>query len=205
VFFGSVESAGLEIRAAKGGSRIVSGSFPYNSRAVLSDGGKSGRPRKEYFANDAFKYSVETGDLDIHFLSGHDFGKALASRNSGSLTLQNTSEALLFEAELSADVLATSHGQDFIRMMSAGLVGGISPGFRLPAQATVPDAEEVFEEDPSEGRALIRKINQAVLYELSAVTRPAYSETSVDVESRNWQPTARIQTNRANPRYRWRL
>ncbi|MGO4843074.1 HK97 family phage prohead protease, partial [Rhizobiaceae sp. 2RAB30] len=73
---------------------------------------------------------------------------------------------------------------------AAGLIVGLSPGFRIPPPAAVPteDAEKVEEEDPSEGRALIRTIFQALLFELSVVTAAAYLEAQV--EARNWTPTA---------------
>lgn len=198
----------LEVRASKGGGRVISGSFPYGKTATLSDGGRNGgRPRKERFKPGAFKYSVETSELDIHFLSGHDFGKALASRNSGSLILEDTPEALTFEARLSEEVLSTSHGKDFMAMLSAGLIGGISPGFRLPPPRTVPNAETIEDEDPALGTAIIRTVNEALLFELSAVTRPAYSETQV--EARSWELTQLSAPSDINcthsPRYRWRL
>lgn len=47
---------------------------------------------------------------------------------------------------------------DALAALAAGLIVGISPDFRIPPQQTVPNAEEVTEEDPSEGRALIRTI-----------------------------------------------
>jgi len=196
----------LEIRR-KGGSNSISGSFPYNSMATLSDGGRRGRPRKERFKSGAFEYSVDSPDQEIHLLVGHDFGQPLASKLSGSLSFENTRSALLFEATLSDEVLGTSHGKDAMALLSAGLVGGISPGFRIPPERTVPGAETIEEEDPSEGTAIVRTINDAILYELSLVTRPAYDQTQV--EARNWKPTAHREINctdaRLNPKFRWRL
>ncbi|MCB1699622.1 MAG: HK97 family phage prohead protease [Halioglobus sp.] len=207
MFHGYAHGA-LEVRARKGGGATVRGRLPYGpkSKATLSDGGRrGGRPRKEYFKSHAFKHSVEVSDLEIHFLSGHDFGKALASRNSGSLILTDTAETLIFEARLSAEVLTTSHGADFLAMLASGLVGGISPGFRIPTPSAVEEPERVFEEDPSEGRALIREISEATLYELSAVTRPAYDQT--EIEARNWALTHEsvIVANCTTAKNRWRL
>jgi HK97 family phage prohead protease len=141
--------------------------------------------------------------LDIHLLVGHDFGQPLASRQAGSLSLESTRSALTFEAELSEEVLSTSHGRDAMAMLSAGLIGGISPGFRIPPERTVPNAETIEEEDPSEGTAIIRTINEAILFELSLVTRPAYPDTQV--EARNWEPTIKTDDLKRNPTYRWRL
>lgn len=203
MLFGGIESGGLEIRR-KGGQTRISGSFPYNSLAVLSDGGKRGRPRKEKFAPGAFEYSIDISKMDIHLLLGHSFDKPLASKLGGSLVLKDTRSALLFEAILSPEVAETSHAKDALALLSAGLIAGISPGFRVAPDRVAPNAEEVTEEPPAEGNALIRTINQAVLYELSLVTRPAYPDTTV--EQRNWDVTQTItQTiTRNNSRYRWR-
>ena len=86
----------------------------------------------------------------------------------------------------------TSHARDALALIGAGLSVGLSPGFRIPPQRTVPDAEESEDEDPAEGDAIIRTVNAALLYELSVVTRPAYKESQV--EARSWavsRPTRR--------------
>ncbi|MFV0643593.1 MAG: HK97 family phage prohead protease [Sphingomonadaceae bacterium] len=152
---------GLELRQASDGSAKLQGRFPYNSRAVLSDGGRTGRPRKEQFAPGAFKHSVET-QQEVHLLVGHSFDRPLASRGAGSLKLRDTADALLFEAAISPAMSDVGFVRDAMAALSAGLIVGISPGFRIPPQQTVPDAEEVTEEDPSEGRAIIRTIRQAM-------------------------------------------
>ncbi|MEY8838322.1 HK97 family phage prohead protease, partial [Cribrihabitans sp. XS_ASV171] len=81
-----------------------------------------------------------------------------------------------------------SYVADFLAGFYAGLIIGLSPGFRIPPERTVEDAETVEEEDPEEGTALIRTVHHALLYEVSAVTRPAYDETQL--EARNWGPVA---------------
>ena len=174
----------LELRAARNGSKRLTGRFPYKRRAVLSDGGKKGRPKKEEFAPRAFAYRVEKPKEDIHLLIGHDYDRPLASRSAGTLGLIDSDDALTFEAEITPDMVETSWAQDFFRSFAAGLIGGVSPGFRIPPERTVPNAETVTEEDPSEGDALIRTIFQALLYEISLVVVPAYKET--EVEARSW-------------------
>lgn len=178
---------GLELRRSRDGGVQLSGRFPYNSFAVLSDGGRTGRPRKETFAPGSFSHSIESPEQDISLLVGHDFGKPLASKLNGSLTFDDTEAALRFSASIAASVAETSHGRDVLALIGAGLAVGISPGFRIPPAQTVPDAEEVFDEPPSLGRAIIRRIKQAILFELSIVTRPAYPDATV--EMRNWAPT----------------
>ena len=67
---------------------------------------------------------------------------------------------------------------DTVRMVRAGLAGGVSPGFRVPPASAVADAEGL-EPEPGNPGVQVRVIRQAVLHELSIVTRPAYSETEI--------------------------
>ncbi|SKA28470.1 HK97 family phage prohead protease [Consotaella salsifontis] len=201
---GGFEGSTLELRASRNGGRRIRGRFPYNKRAVLSDGGRTGRPRKEQFAPGAFTYSLEA-PADIHLLVGHSFDRPLASKNNGTLVFNDTPEALTFDAEIVPEVADTSYAQDLFALITSRLVFGLSPGFRIPPPAAVPleEAETVEEEPPSLGRALIRTIFQAILFELSIVTRPAYDEATV--EARNWQTTPSgiiVPTHHLN---RWRL
>lgn len=194
-----VISGGLTVRNQEDGSRILAGRFPYGPTATLSDGGRRGRPRKERFAARAFSYRVELPTEEIHLLVGHDYGKPLASKLNGSLLLTDSDDALTFEARISPEVADTSYARDALALITAGLAVGISPGFRIPPERAVADAEEVTEEDPSEGMALIRTIKAALLYELSIVTSPAYKES--EVEDRAWNP----RTARKLPgAFRWR-
>ena len=48
----------LELRAAGKNGKRLAGRFPYGSTTVLSDGGRTGRPRKERFRRRAFTYRV---------------------------------------------------------------------------------------------------------------------------------------------------
>ena len=70
--------------------------------------------------------------------------------------------------------------RDAVLSVQAGLVGGISPAFRVPPASAVPDAE-VLEDEPGNPGVKIRRIRAAVLFELSLVTRPAYPNTEVDI------------------------
>ncbi|WP_139802425.1 HK97 family phage prohead protease [Aurantimonas sp. 22II-16-19i] len=104
------------------------------------------------------------------------------------------------------EVAETSYAKDMFALIGSGLAVGLSPGFRIPPPAAVPpeQAEMIEEEDPRLGRAIIRTILQAILFELSIVTRPAYDEAGV--EERNWQPTPEIVPVRKTFHLnRWRL
>ncbi len=184
MIYGGANPGGLELRAARDGSRRLTGRFPYGSLAVLSDGGKNGRPKKEQFAPKAFAYRVDDPKADIHLLVGHDYDRPLASRGAGTFHLRDTDGALTFEATISPEMLEVGYVRDLLAQFAAGLIGGISPGFRIPPERTVPNAEQVTQEDPRQGTALIRTVLAALLYEISLVTVPAYKET--EVEARDW-------------------
>jgi len=189
MLFGA-QSGGLELRKTGGGSFRLRGSFPYNSLATLSDGGRNGgRPKKEQFAPGAFSYNLEN-NTDILFLSGHRFDKPLASVAAGTLSLKDTEAALLMDAEITPQMRETSWTRDFLAAFDAGLVVGLSPGFRIPPQRTVANAEKITQEDPKKGNAVIRTINAALLFELSAVTRAAYPEAQIS--ARSWAVPERI-------------
>lgn len=184
---------GLELRRDDDGGARLAGRFPYGRPAVLSDGGRTGRPRKEVIASHAFGFRVNRPDEDIHLLVGHDYDHPLASKLTGTLSLRDTAEALLFDARVTPAIAATTHGRDALALIAAGLAVGISPGFRIPPERAVPDAEEIDQEaddgtldaqgQPRRG-AIIRTIKAALLYELSVVTRPAYPEAQI--EARAW-------------------
>ncbi|WP_334061370.1 HK97 family phage prohead protease [Limimaricola cinnabarinus] len=172
-------SGGLELRT-EGGETRLRATFPYGQATVLSDGGRTGRARQEVIAARAFADRLERGE-DVHFLSGHDFNKPLASRSAGTLTLTETDNALTIEATIGGDMAAVSYVRDFLAAHAAGLIRGLSPGFRVR-----PGGETVEER----GDAILRTIRAADLFEISAVTRPAYPEAQI--EARNWQPVAPV-------------
>ena len=179
----------VEIRRV-GGKRVLTGTFPYNATATTSD---RGSVRKERFASRAFRYSVETEpERRIDLLVGHDFGKPIASRQSGTLTIADTADALTFEALLPDD--PPSWVVDAERAVDAGLMTGLSPGFRIPPRGVVSDAETLIDEPGNPG-VQIRQINHAVLRELSVVTNPAYDEAGVELrdESDRDDPVERMR------------
>lgn len=196
-----IYSGGLELRDAGDGSRRLSGRFPYNSRAVINSGGNGQRPRKEVFAPRAFGFAVDDPDRDIHFLIGHSYDRPLASKKAQTFLLNDTDIALEFEAIITPDIQVSSWWTDFLATFGSGLVGGISPGFRVAPRERVRVPEKTEDEDPSEGTALIRTIFAAVLFELSLVTRPAYPETALDLRQLD---SGLILPTKKPAAYRWR-
>ena len=170
--------ADLEVREA---GRTLTGSFPYGKLATLA---ATGSVRKERFAARAFAYSVDGPgrDREVNLLAGHSFNAPLASRGAGTLKLRDSDAALTFEARLPPDDLRPSWMRDAILAVRAGLFAGLSPGFRVPPASAVPNAERLVPE-PGNPEVSIREILQAVLLELSLVTRPAYQDSSLDLRS----------------------
>ncbi|ARQ03146.1 hypothetical protein CAK95_23325 [Pseudorhodoplanes sinuspersici] len=171
----------------------------------------------------AFSHSLDSVEQDIALLVGHSFDRPLASKKTGTLVFNDTSEVLTFDATVLPEIADTSYGSDILKMISAGLSVGLSPGFRIPPPSAVPSdqAEKIEEEDPRIGRALIRTIFAAILFELSIVTRPAYEEANVssddanvsfddfgspiEADKRNWEQTGSGLVVPAHPLHRWRL
>lgn len=159
---------GIEVRS-EGGITRLRASFPYGRETELAPG------RHEVFASGAFRQSVN-GDGDVHLLMGHDYAKPLASRSAGTLTLRDTDTALEIEATIDG---GTSWARDFLSANQAGLIRGLSPGFRVPAGG---------ERIERRGNGVLRTITNATVAEFSAVTKPAYA--AAEIEARNWNPEA---------------
>lgn len=175
----------LEVRA-EGGETRLRAAFPYGAQTELAPG------RHEVIAPRAFADRIEAGG-DIHLLAGHDFEKPLASRAAGTLTLSDTDAALVLEARIDA---GTSWARDFLAAHAAGLIRGLSPGFRVQ-----PGGERIEQR----GAGLLRTITRAALFELSAVTVPAYPQAQI--EARAWETHQDRQpvTGAVHPLNRWRL
>ena len=166
----------LELRQ-RGGARQLRGRFPYGKRAVISD---RARVRKEMFRSGSFSFSLNDETRKIDLLVGHDFGKPIANRQTGSLVLTDSEEALTFIATLSDD--APTWVLDAEKAIRNGTMTGLSPGFRVPPKDVVPNAERYVAEEGNPG-VMIREINDAVLREFSVVTAGAYDDAYVDLRA----------------------
>ncbi|MGR3387668.1 MAG: HK97 family phage prohead protease, partial [Paracoccus sp. (in: a-proteobacteria)] len=85
---------------------------------------------------------------------------------------------------------------DFLAAHAGGLIRGLSPGFRVDLGG---------ERIERRGNSVLRTISPAALFELSAVTRPAYS--SAQIEARAWETHQDRQPYRGAVHHlnRWRL
>ena len=119
---------------------------------------------------------------NVHILRGHDFGQPLGDMKRGTARVVSTREAVEFEVDLPSDADMPTYFSDALKEIRTNRAGGISPGFRMPPSNVVPGAEVDIPE-PGNPSVSIRVIRQAVLYELSIVSRPAYGSTEVDLRA----------------------
>lgn len=155
----------LELRT-EGGETRLRAAFPYGAETELAPG------RREVIAPRAFSDRIAAGE-DIHLLAGHDYEKPLASRAAGTLMLTETDQAVTLEARIAS---GTSWAADFLAAHRAGLIRGLSPGFRVQ-----PGGERI----EARGDGLLRTITRAAVFEFSAVTVPAYPQAQI--EARAWE------------------
>ena len=182
----SVYAVDLEIRQ-DGERPVIAGRFPYGGLAII------GTRRQERFLPGAFRAGLDADNHEVNFLLSHDMARPLASRNAGTLTLADSPDALTFEAVLPAAPDQTSWQRDFMLAHAQGLLRGLSPGFNVLPKSMNPKAE-VEAANPAIPGTTIRTISAALLGELSAVTRAAYPDTTL--EARDDEPRHFWQLNR---------
>ena len=144
-------------------------------------------------------FAIRDESRPIHLLFGHDYNRPLAVRAAVAPTpsslarapspaialfLTDSEEAVEVETEELPEDLEKlpTYFQDVLKLIEFGLSVGLSPGFQVPPLAVVPGAEG-FLPEPGNPDVLIRSIVSAVLFENSVVTRPAYTESMVDLRS----------------------
>ena len=198
----------LEIRA-RGAGRVLSGRFPYSSGPGRNQAtvNSRGRTRKERIAPDAFGWQIErfqelqaelagvASDAirseairqelerrNINILSGHSFDKPMGDMLRGTARVKSNKMAVTFEVDLPDEKDMPTYMLDTLKQIKTGRAGGISPGFNVPPADVVANAVSLEPEVGNPG-VMVRVIRQAVLAEISIVTRPSYSETDIDVRS----------------------
>jgi len=174
----------LELRS-EGGATHLRARFPYGAETELAEG------RREVFAPHAFRARIEAG-REIHLLAQHDYTKPLASTAAGTLQLRSTDSAVEIEATVDS---STTWAADFLAAHRAGLIRGLSPGFRVPMGGDKVERR---------GTDLVRTVTAAQLFEVSAVTVPAYP--AAQIEARGWQPVGEVSERLVMQHLnRWRL
>lgn len=150
-----------------GSGKLHGVAVPFNRETAIGDPKKGGW--REEVAPGAAKKSVQEGD--IVFLAHHDMHMPLARMSAGNLSLEEAGDSLRYEV----DPVDTSYGRDIRKLADAKVLGGVSIGFR-------PIKDEWRDDDgnPSDKFSGTHRILREIqLIEISAVTNPAYKDTSI--------------------------
>jgi len=122
-------------------------------------------PFRERFLPGAFAKDLASG-RDVLALVGHELSKVLARRSNGTLTLREDEVGLWVEIRPNME---TSFAQDLVALVRRGDLKQMSIGFVA--------TEDRWANDPQVGR--VREVLEAELREVSIVSLPAYTGTSV--------------------------
>lgn len=122
---------------------------------------------QEQIAPGAFVKSID--ESDVRFLVNHDPNLILARNKAGTLTLSEDKTGLVTEADLAP----TSYGRDLAISLERGDVSQMSFAFEVVREEweTLDDGGE------------LRTINEAKLWDVSAVTFPAYEDTTAGLRA----------------------
>lgn len=118
---------------------------------------------RERIAKGAFTKSLRNNP-DVLMYFGHDSNRILGRVSSGTLTVRETEQGLAF----TCSIPDTSDGRDVITLAERGDLRSLSFGFSLTGSPNSDTWEQV-------GDQVIRTVNEATLFEISAVGMPAYN------------------------------
>jgi len=121
---------------------------------------------REKIAKGAFAKTIKKDD--IRALVDHESGKIIGRNKAGTLTLEEDKKGLLVEITPPD----TQTGRDIVTSIERGDVDGMSFGF-----------ETVTDEWHTEDKKEIRTLIEVNLFDVSLVTFPAYTSTTVAVRS----------------------
>lgn len=124
----------------------------------------------EEIAPGAFDSSLAS-NRDVRALWNHDSSQPLARTSNGSLALSSDSRGLKVEINLPEGV---SYANDLRELVRQGVVNQMSFGFMVPPGG---DSWE------KRGDKTVRTLNRIDLHEISAVSIPAYPDTTVALRS----------------------
>jgi HK97 family phage prohead protease len=150
-------SAPLEVRAD--GQTVAGYAAVFNSETDI------GGMFREKIAPGAFKPSLNG---DVRALWNHDSSNVIGRTKAGTLRLAEDNKGLAVEIDLPD----TQVGRDLRENMRLGNVDGMSFGFRVTKQQ--------WDET---GDIPVRTIEEVELFEVSAVTFPAYEATEIALRS----------------------
>lgn len=170
----TLSAADVALRATEGGGRQFDGhAAVFNSRTAI------GNPLTwgfyEEIAPGAFTKTISEGDA--RFLIDHDTRLVVSRVSAGSLRLSQDQVGLAVDADLDDRL---SYVGDLVVNLDNRNITGMSFGFRV-----VKDDWETVAVETSEGdmEAELRVIREVQLFEVSAVTFPAYEDTDAGLRS----------------------
>jgi Escherichia/Staphylococcus phage prohead protease len=166
-----IRFANLELRADGAGKqpRITGMAARFRAKTTIQRG------LNEVIAPGAFKRSIANGD-DVVLNFNHSDDKVCARVSAGTLTLRESDEGLMFDAEVDPEV---SYVNDLYRSIKAGNISECSFSF------TPYEDGDVIEPDPNESGAYLRTLKSVRLWDVAAVTHPAYGGNVTNVNARN--------------------
>jgi HK97 family phage prohead protease len=173
----TLATAGLQVRAgdSDGAAPGFTGhAAVFNSRTAI------GNPLTwgfyEEIAAGAFTKTISEGDA--RFLVDHDTRMVVSRVSAGSLRLAQDQVGLAVDADLDEEL---SYVRDLVVNLRNKNITGMSFGFRVVKDDWEPVEIETVDGDKAE--AELRIIREVQLYEVSAVTFPAYEDTDAGLRS----------------------
>ena len=124
----------------------------------------------EEIAPGTFTKTLQEGDA--RFLVDHDTSLLMARVSADDLRLAEDKVGLAVDADLDTEL---SYVRDFVRNLEKRRITGMSFGFRVVKDDWTTETVETS--DGNEAEVEIRTIREVELFEVSAVTFPAYEET----------------------------
>ena len=149
----------------------ISGEFAYETDSIVA---ATGKVRKERIKPGAFSYAIKSPDREINLVLG-DNSRPLASKQAGSLILEDTPTALKFRVK---QLPRTSYVSDFLGMLRGkSIVPGVVPFFSATplsvARRLFDNGKAVDEEEEGPGTGVFRRIvKSGLLTALSIMFRP---------------------------------
>lgn len=124
----------------------------------------------EEIASGAFTKTLNEGDA--RFLVDHDTQLLVARVSAGDLRLSQDKVGLAVDADLDTEL---SYVKDLVRNLDKRRITGMSFGFQVVKDEW--NVEQVETNDGQTADVEVRRILEVRLFEVSAVTFPAYEET----------------------------
>ena len=139
---------------------------------------------KERIAPGAFSSALKK-NADVRCLVNHDPSLILGRTKAGTLTLREDSVGLSFDCELPD----TSTGRDIRTLIQRGDISQCSFSFQCG------EGDDEYQNDMDEnGKFMpIRTIRNLNLFDVSAVTYPAYEQTSVSARAANYDTRRAVE------------